>query len=231
LISQLVNFLVLFGALTFLIWKPARKRLDERQAMLQQQRKDAEAAAERLEKIDQERKKALVEAQQEAEKIIAQANDRAGELKLEAAEEAKQILQKAQLDAQEEEKRLLKDMRDQVAQLAIAAAQKLLGAALDESRQRALIDEFFSTIKAGKVVILEDQEFTGKTAVVTSALPLKDKEKGIIEKDILKRAEGDLEVVFDVDPAILGGLTIQVDDIMYDHSLSAQLAGLRTRLA
>ena len=231
LISQIVNFLVLFGALTFLAWKPARKRLDERQAMLQKQAEDIEATAEQRAQIDQEREKVLKEAKKGAEKIMAQAYDRVEAIKNDAADEAKKVIQKAQVDAKEEEQRLLKDMRDQVAVLSIAAAQKLLGAALDESRQRALIDEFFSSIKDGKVLVLEGEQIQGKSAVVTSALPLKDKEKGIIEKDILKKAAGDIVVAFNVNPEILGGLTIQIDDKVFDHSVSSQLAELRSRLS
>lgn len=231
LISQIVNFLVLFGALTFLVWKPARKRLDERQAMLQKQAEDTEAAAEQRAQIDQEREKVLEEAKKEAEKIVAQSHDRVEAIKNDAADEAKKVIQKAQVDAREEEQRLLKDMRDQVAILSIAAAQKLLGAALDESRQRALIDEFFSSVKDGKVLVFEGEQIQGKSAVVTSALPLKDKEKGIIEKDILKRAAGDIVVAFNVNPEILGGLTIQIDDKVFDHSVSSQLAELRSRLS
>jgi F-type H+-transporting ATPase subunit b len=229
LISQLVNFLVLFGALTFLIWRPARKRLDERQAALQKQAEDAQAAEEQLAKIDQEREKVLQEAKKEAEQIVSQAQERIEVMKKKASEEAKEIVQKARVDAKEEEKRQLKGMRDQVAMLAIAAAQKLLGAALDEKRQRALIDEFFSSAKDGEVIVLEGEELKGKSAVVTSALPLNQKEKDIIQKDLLKKAAGDMGVAFEVDPGILGGLTIQVDDKMYDHSVLTQLAGLRTR--
>jgi len=33
----------------------------------------------------------------------------------------------------------------------MAATQKLIGEALDEKRQKALIDEFFSSVKGGKV--------------------------------------------------------------------------------
>lgn len=231
LISQIVNFLVLFGALTFLVWKPARKRLDERQAMLQKQAEDTEAATEQRAQIDQEREKVLEEAKKEAEKIVAQSHDRVEAIKNDAADEAKKVIQKAQVDAREVEQRLLKDMRDQVAILSIAAAQKLLGAALDESRQRALIDEFFSSVKDGKVLVFEGEQIQGKSAVVTSALPLKDKEKGIIEKDILKRAAGDIVVAFNVNPEILGGLTIQIDDKVFDHSVSSHLAGLRSRLS
>lgn len=229
LISQIVNFLVLFGLLTVLLWKPARKRLDERQAMLKKQVEDTEAAAEKLDQIGQEREKALAEARKEGDKIVAQAYERVEAIKSDATKEAKKIIQKAQVDAKEEELILLKGVRDKVAVLAIAATQKLLGVSLDESRQHALIDEFFSSVKDGKVVVLEGEDIQGKSAVVTSALPLKDKEKEIIKKDILKRTAGDTEVVFDVNTDILGGLSIRIGDKVFDHSISSQLAGLRSR--
>jgi len=229
LISQIVNFLVMFGLITVLMWKPARKRLDERQAMLQKQVEDTEAATEKLDQIGQEREKVLAEVKKEGDKIVAQAYERVEAIKSDASEEAKKIIQKAKVDAKEEELVLLKGVRDKVAVLAIAATQKLLGASLDESRQRALIDEFFSSVKDGKVVVLEGEDVQGKSAVVTSALPLEDKEKEIIKKDILKRTTKDTEVVFEVNPDILGGLSIRIGDKVFDHSVSSQLAGLRSR--
>ncbi len=228
LLFQVVNFLLLFGALTIFLWKPAKKRLDERQAMLQKQVEDAEAAAQEREKMSQERDNVLAEARKEADKIIAQAQERVESIKADAEEEAKEILQKAQDDAKQEELGLLKEVRDQVGVLAIAATQKLLGAALDESRQQALVDEFFSGVKSGKFVVLEGEEFEGEAAVVTSALPLSKAEKEVIEKDILKRASGDLKLSFEVDPHLLGGLTIRVGDKMIDHSVLAQLTDMRT---
>ena len=229
LISQIVNFLVLFGLLTVLLWKPAKKRLDERQASLQKQVEDTEAAASQLEKVGEERNKILAEARKEAEGIVSQAYERVEAVKKDASEEAKVIIQKAQVDAKGEELRLLKGVRDQVAVLAMAATQKLVGESLDEKRQKALIDEFFSNVKSGKIVVLEGEDISGKVAVVTSALPLSSKEKKVIEGDILKKA-GVKEVSFEVDTGIMGGLTIKIDDKLFDHSVSSQLAGLRSRL-
>ena len=231
LISQIVNFLVLFGLLTVLMWKPAKKRLDERQAMLQKQVEDTEAAAEKLDQIGQEREKVLAEAKKEGDKIVAQAYERVEAIKSDASEEAKKIIQQAKVNAKEEELVLLKGVRDKVAVLAIAATQKLLGASLDESRQRALIDEFFSSVKDGKVVVLEGEDVQGESAVVTSALPLEDKEREIIKKDILKRTAKDTEVIFEVNPDLLGGLSIRIGDKVFDHSVSSQLAGLRSRFS
>jgi len=229
LISQIVNFLVLFGLLTVLLWKPARKRLDERRATLEKQIEDTSDAASQLEKVGEEREKILAEARKEAEGIVSQAYERVEAVKNDASGEAKVIIKKAQVDAKGEELRLLQGVRDQVAVLAMAATQKLVGESLDEKRQKALIDEFFSDIKGGKIVVLEGEDISGKVAVVTSALPLNSKEKKIIEGDILKKA-GAKEVSFEVNTGILGGLTIQIDDKLFDHSVSSQLAGLKSRL-
>jgi F-type H+-transporting ATPase subunit b len=229
LISQIVNFLVLFGLLTVLLWKPARKRLNERRATLQKQIEDTAAAASQLEKVGEEREKILTEVRKEAEGIVSQAYERVEAIKKDASDEAKDILKKAQVDAKGEEMRLLKGVRDQVAVLAMAATQKLIGESLDEKRQKTLIDEFFSDVKGGKVVILEGEDISGKVAVVTSALPLSSKEKKVIEGDILKKA-GAKQVNFKVDTSILGGLTIQIDDKLFDHSVSSQLADLKSRL-
>jgi len=229
LISQIVNFLVLFGLLTVLLWKPARKRLDERRATLEKQIEDTSDAASQLEKVGEEREKILAEARKEAEGIVSQAYERVEAVKNDASGEAKVIIKKAQVDAKGEELRLLQGVRDQVAVLAMAATQKLVGESLDEKRQKALIDEFFSDIKGGKIVVLEGEDISGKVAVVTSALPLSSKEKKIIEGDILKKA-GAKEVSFEVNTGILGGLTIQIDDKLFDHSVSSQLAGLKSRL-
>jgi F0F1-type ATP synthase delta subunit len=199
--------------------------------MLKKQVEDTEAAAAHIEQVGEEREKILVEAKKEGDKIVAQAYERVEAIKSDASEEAKKIIQKAQVDAKEAELVLFEGVRDKVAALAIAATQKLLDASLDESRQRALIDEFFSSVKDGKVVVLVGEDIQGKSAVVTSALPLKDKEKAIIKKDILKRTAGDTEVVFAVNPDILGGLSIRIGDKVFDHSISSQLAGLRSRFS
>jgi len=112
----------------------------------------------------------------------------------------------------------------------MAAAQKLVGEALDEKRQHILIDEFFSGVKAGKVVVLEDQEAKAASAEITSALPLTDKEKDVVRQDIIARV-GAQTVAFRVDPNILGGLVVKVGDKVLDGSVSGQLTSLRESLS
>ncbi len=77
---------------------------------------------------------------------------------------------------------MLGELRGEVAALAIAAAQKIIAVNLDEQRQHALLNEFFSGVRSGKVTLLENASLKGDSAEVTSALPLTDAEQTIGEK-------------------------------------------------
>ena len=133
-------------------------------------------------------------------------------------------------EATEERDRMLSELRGQVAALAIAAAQKLVGEALDEKKQHRLLQEFFSGVKAGKVVVLEGQT-TREHRPVTSALPLSAEEKDTIQKDVLAKLGKEANVTYTVDPSILGGLVIKVGDKLIDGSVSGQLDNLKQTIA
>jgi F-type H+-transporting ATPase subunit b len=128
------------------------------------------------------------------------------------------------LEAEQERSRILGDLRGQVASLAIAAANKLVGEALDEKKQHALLDEFFSGVKSGNVVVVESG-FTGDVAEVTSALPLTGAEQESVKKNFNAK-----DVTFKVDPSILGGLVVKIGDKVLDGSVAGKLEGLRQNL-
>jgi F-type H+-transporting ATPase subunit b len=117
-----------------------------------------------------------------------------------------------------------------VAALAVAAAQKLIGEALDDQRQRTLINEFFSGLKSGKVVVLEGAAIAGEAAEVTSALPLTEAEQTTVRHDLLARLGQQANVTFRVNPAILGGLVIKSGGKVLDASVAGQLNALRQNL-
>jgi F-type H+-transporting ATPase subunit b len=142
------------------------------------------------------------------------------EVKAAAEAEAAKAREAVMAEAELERNRILGDLRGQVAALAIAAANKLVGEALDEKKQRALIDEFFSGVKGGKVVVAE--ALTGDSAEVISALPLTSDEQNAVKQSVSVK-----EVSFKVDPSILGGLVIKVGDKVLDGSVAGRLEGLR----
>ncbi len=233
LLVQIVNLIIVYTVIAKWVVGPIGNMLEKRRQSIAQGLEDARVAAEARANAEKEAAKIIAEAQAEASKVVREANERAQEVakvvKAEAEAEAAKARQSALTEAELERNRLLADLRGQVAALAIAAAQKLVGDALDEKRQHALLEEFFSGVKSGKVVVLEDAAFKGDSAEVTSALPLSDKEQEAVKKEVLAKV-GAQAVAFRVDPSILGGLVIKVGDKVLDGSVAGKLEGLRANL-
>ena len=234
LLVQIFNFTILLIVLAAWVYKPIVNMIETRRKTIEQGLEDAREAAEARANAEKEAEKILAEAQAKASEIVREATERAeqaGRDILAAAEaDAAKAKENALAEAVADRDRLLSDMRDQIASLAIAATQKLIGEALDEKRQHSLLDEFFSGVKDGKVVVLEGLETSGASAEVTSAIPLTTEEQAIIKKDILARIGDQATVTFRVDPNILGGLVIRVGDKVLDNSVAGQLEELRQSL-
>jgi len=231
---QVFNFIIVVVLLYAWAYKPIIKALETRKQKIAQSLEDARIAAEARANAEAEAKQILAKAQSEAAEKVREATLRAEsvalEVKAQAEGDAAKIRDQASTDAEMERDRILADLRSQVAALAMAAAQKLIGETLDEKRQHVLIDEFFSGVKAGKVVVLEEADLKGASAEIVSALPLTDKEKDSIRKDIISKV-GAQTVSFRVDPKILGGLVVKVGDKVVDGSVSGQLESLRQSLS
>ena len=233
-IFQILNFTVVAILLYAWAYKPIVKMLEERKNKVAQGLEDARVAAEARENAEEEAKSVLADAQAKANEIVRDATQRAdevgNEVKAEAEKEAVQIHEGALAEAKVERDRMLADMRGQIAALAIAASQKLIGESLDEKRQHALINEFFSGVKDGKVLVLEGESFSGASAEITSAVTLNDAEQNTIKKDVLGKVGEQATVTFRVDPSILGGLVLRIGDKVLDSSVAGQLEGLRQSL-
>jgi F-type H+-transporting ATPase subunit b len=221
--------------LTLNAWvnQPMLNMMDSRRQKIAQGLEDARVAAEARADAQKDADKIRAAAQVEASRIVGEATERAAaaanDVKAAAEADITAAREAAVAEAELERNRILGDLRGQVAALAVAAANKLVGEALDEKKQRALLDEFFSGVKSGSVIVLEDGGFKGESAEVTSALPLSRDEEETVKKDVLVKV-GAQAVTFRVDPSILGGLVIKVGDKVLDGSVSGRLEGLRQTL-
>lgn len=233
-IFQVLNFTLVAVLLYAWAYKPIIGMLENRKQKIAQSLEDARIAAEARANAEAEARNIIAKAQAEAADRVRESTLRAEQasqgVKSEAEAEAVRIRSAAAVDATTERDRILGDLRGQIAALALAATQKLIGETLDERRQRALIDEFFSGVKAGKVMVLEGAEAQGASAEITSALPLTDQEKETVRQQITNRI-GAQTVAFRVDPSILGGLVVKVGDKVVDDSVAGKLGNLRQSMS
>ncbi|HWQ46673.1 MAG TPA: F0F1 ATP synthase subunit B [Longilinea sp.] len=234
ILLQIFMFAIVLVVLRAWVYQPIMKMLEKRRATINQGLEDARIAGDARANAELEAEKILAEAQTKANDVIRAASERAvvveRELRAQADAGITKSREAALAEVDQERTRYLSDLRSQVASLAIAATQKLIGEALDEKRQRALLDEFFSGIKSGKVVVLDNVSLKGNAAEVVSALPLTQAEQTKVKDDVLASLGGKGEIKFKVDPSILGGLVIRVGDRVVDGSVAGQLNELKNSL-
>lgn len=222
LIAQIINFGVIFLALLLLLWRPLINMLDVRAQKIAKGLEDASIAANARRDAEAEAEKIRAAAQSEVQKVIDEGRQRGDEvakqIEVQARQEAEKILADARVRTQEERNSELAGLRGQVAAISVAVAQRLIGESLDQKRQQALIDDFFSKVPAGAKSL-------GGHLEVVSAMPLDDKEQAKVKKEI-----GADDVTFSVDPSILGGLIIRSGDRVVDGSVRSGLNEMADRL-
>lgn len=233
LLVQILNFIILFLVLKRWVYDPLLNVLTKRRQTIAEGLENARIAAEQRANAEEEAAKIITEAQAKAAEIVREATTRADasaqDIKSNAEAEAQKILELARVEAEKEKASVLEKMRPQIVSLAVTATQKLLGEALDEKRQHALLKEFFSGVKESKVVLLDEKEVLEGETEVISALPLTQEEQEVIRNDLLKK--GSQSVNFRVDPGILGGLVIKAGSKLLDNSMAGKLDALRHELS
>jgi F-type H+-transporting ATPase subunit b len=223
LIAQIVNFLLIAGALTFFLWRPMVNMLDSRAAKIEKGLSDAAAAAQARQNAEAEAEKIRAEARAETVKIVEDARGRADELaksiEAEARKEAERIVAEARVRANEERDRQLTDLRSQVIGVATAMATRLIGDSVDEARQSQIVSNFLANVPS------DAAQLNGEVEVV-SAMPLSEAEQGQVRAQLSSASA----VSFSVNPSILGGLIIRSGDRVVDASVRSNLTELTGRL-
>lgn len=222
LIAQIINFLIIFGALTVFLWRPIVNMLDSRGAKIQKGLEDAQVAANARRNAEAEAETIRANARADISKGVEEGRLRGDEIakqiEAEARAEAEKIRAEARTSAAAERDQQLAGLRGQIAAISLAATQKLIGAALDEKKAKSLIDGFFTDVPANALKL-------GGNVEVVSAMPLDDAEKAKAKSSI-----GADNISFVVDPNILGGLIVRSGDRVVDGSVRSGLNDLGARL-
>ena len=148
IIEAVANVIILFVLLRIFLFKPINKMKDERTRTIQDNLDSAEKARKEAEELRQQYDDSISSAKEEANKIIMKAHedaeaDKAAILK-KSQDETEEIVAAAGKAAENERKRIIQQAQTQIADLAIEAASKVVGANLDDEKNRRLVDEFLS---------------------------------------------------------------------------------------
>ena len=135
----------LFLAMSYLLFNPVRKMLEDRKLKIRTELDDAATDKADAAALKAQYEEKLKDIDKEAEAILSEARQKAlhNEAKIveEAKEEAARIIARANEEALLEKKRVVDEMKQEMISVAAAMAAKVISANIDINIQNQLVDE------------------------------------------------------------------------------------------
>lgn len=146
----IIAVFVLFLALSYFLFNPARKFMQGRQEKIAGELENAKTKEEEAAKLKEEYESKLSGIEKEADEILNAARRKAlaneNRIIAEAKEEAAGIIARANVEAELEKKKVVDDVKREMISVAAAMAGKIIGTSIDEKKQSTLIDETLNEI-------------------------------------------------------------------------------------
>lgn len=146
MIITLFTFLVLLALLKKFAWGPLKDIMDQRQNDINKDIDDAEQAKLNAQKLEEENNQTLKATQQEVQKILEdaklQAREQQEQIIHEANTRANGMIETAQNEINSQKERALADINNQISQLSVSIAAKVLNKEISEEDQQALVDKY-----------------------------------------------------------------------------------------
>jgi F-type H+-transporting ATPase subunit b len=156
LLAQIINFIILFGLLYLVAYKPIMRMLDERSRKIKESMERTEYIKQQAERAEEEAKKRIDAAAKEGQEAVARAVRTGEEVKREAQQqargEAEALITRARGEIQRERDEAIDDLRREFADITIMAAGKVIERSLDKKAHREIIDKVLdesTTLKKG----------------------------------------------------------------------------------
>ena len=140
-----VTFILVTFILYKVAWKPILEALDKREETIRKSQEEAAQIREELRKMEDSRRKTQAEADNQARDIIAAARRAAEDagrvIEEKSRKEAQILVENAERDIGKAREKAIAALRKESADLSIALAGKLIGANLDDKKNRAMVDK------------------------------------------------------------------------------------------
>lgn len=144
ILFQIINFSVVVGALTYLLYKPVQKIFEERSQRIAEAQKAADETISERAKLNELKQLAQDQAQQDAQKILDEAKKKARNVEKEligqAQDKAIKEVEKLHQQWEKERELLATEMRKQFSDSVLVVVERVLDKAFDKKSHTALID-------------------------------------------------------------------------------------------
>lgn len=147
---SIIAVFVLFLAMSYFLFNPARQMLNARKKKIHDELEDAKQNMETAQSLKAQYEEKLKEIDKEAESILSDARKRAlaneNQIVAEAKEEASRIIERAKVEAQLEKQKMSDEVKKEMVVLASMVAGKVVAASIDTTVQEQLVNETLKEI-------------------------------------------------------------------------------------
>ena len=154
LLAQIINFVILFGLLYLVAYKPIMRMLDERSGKIKESMERTEYIKQQAERAEEEAAKRIEAAAKEGQEAITRALRTGEEIRQGAQQQARQeaeaLIARARAEIQRERDEAIDDLRKEFADITILAAEKVIDRSLDKKAHRQIIDKVLEESKTLK---------------------------------------------------------------------------------
>ncbi len=139
-------FMLLFPIIKFFFLNPLMESINTRNSELENTFAEAENLRQEMTKMRTEYEQRLVQTEAQARETIQaqirEATQLRQQLMTEASAKAEELIRKAQEEISLERDKVLTQLRLEVVNLTLGATEKILGASMDDEKNRKLVQEF-----------------------------------------------------------------------------------------
>lgn len=148
---QLLIFIFLLLLLKKFAWKPILDSVNERESFIKNAMLEADKARNEMASIEESNQKVLKEARAEREALLKDARATGAEMiaqsRIDAQTEANKIIAQAQETIRNEKRAAVNELKNQVAQISLEIAEKVIDKELDnKNKQAELVDKFLKDV-------------------------------------------------------------------------------------
>jgi F-type H+-transporting ATPase subunit b len=237
-IFQAINFLVFFGVLYLVLFKPAmatiRRRAEERERLDRELERGRQSIAVQRAELDER----MSRLEEEAASFVALTREKAEEERVALLEEAKreveQILVEAQADAYQVRRRAVEAFHEDLVDAILDVSGMVIRDAVPDSVHDALIRQLSERIwEMGRTDIERVEAFRSSlgdrepTAHITTARSMTLDQQGLIARTFTALADRHVNMEVQVDHMLVAGMRVRIGDIIVDSSIAGQMQELR----
>lgn len=142
LVAHSINFGVLFLVLTIFTYKPLLRTLNKRKKMIEKSMEQKQEIEQQLEDIREYHKEQIIQARNEAQAILASAQENAEKERsvqlVKAQKEINALFEKANKDIEAQKQEMLKNVEARIAEILIPALERVLQESVDDKTREQL---------------------------------------------------------------------------------------------